>query len=278
MKNVLVVTLVLILAGGLALFISRQPPEDGSISSKYTASDLSVINPNGRKVEVSNEPQNTAAINKAGNVSLQTSLNGRSPRESIKTAAVKRQPQSVHNPDCESVSPNQLDYQSIPTNFSYNMASDQQLEDRAMAGDDYAQQYYATRLQVKLLNELPRLEFFNDKDRERWDREFELMQEMYITAIKNGRIESARLLGDTLYIAKPKRNRIEAAAWFKIEEKMGGSHLERLNSSHIFELREEEEVLAESLANIYIDQYNLKVFRQPPTTASYSKETCEMNK
>ena len=118
-----------------------------------------------------------------------------------------------------------------------------------MADDGYAQQEYGLRLENQVLRAWSKLDRSNSADLVGWEAEFALMQDTFISAIQNGSIRSAGYLGETLLMRTPKRDAVEAMAWLRIEERMGGRTLSALRSSGALisspEQNEESELLAE---------------------------------
>jgi hypothetical protein len=157
----------------------------------------------------------------------------------------------------------------LPGGFHYIAASDKGLQARAHAGDGYAQQEYATRLQNRLVSELLNLDLGNAADRAAWERQFDAMREMFIAAVRNRSIWSARLLGETL-LMHPRRDPVEAAAWLHIEEQMGGSTLRSLERQGVLVLTDEQREASKVLAMEYVETFDLWFLRRSPSPATPS--------
>jgi hypothetical protein len=163
-----------------------------------------------------------------------------------------------------------------PFNYHDGVSEDQLLK-RAMADDGYAQQVYATRLQVRLMTELPDIDFSDADVRDRWMGEFGSMEEMFISAIQNRGVVAARRLGDTLLFPTPRRDPIKAAAWLLIEEQMGGDFIVRFRNNGLLALTEDEKETSRLLAASYIDEFDLWFLDPEPLLENVQRQNCVEN-
>lgn len=147
----------------------------------------------------------------------------------------------------------------LPWPFEYHndAPTDNELLARVNGDDGYAQQVYATRLQVRLVSELLNVGLGEDDVREHWLREFDTMEGIFISAIQNRSVVAARRLGDTLLMPTPRHDPIKAAAWLLIEQRMGGDLIVRAQNQGYLKLTEEQMETSELLATHYIEEFDL---------------------
>lgn len=147
----------------------------------------------------------------------------------------------------------------LPPFGYHDNPSDAALLERVHADDGYAQQVYANRLQVRLISEFINARGYigQDEERERWLREFDTMEEIFISAIQNRSVVAATRMGTARFFRAPREDPIIAAAWLHIEQRMGGNSLASLQSQGIVELTEEQMETSELLAEHFIEEYDL---------------------
>lgn len=113
-------------------------------------------------------------------------------------------------PDLSSTWPSIPD--SLPREYNYLNSGDSDLGRRALQGDGYAQQLYATRIQAEIMGR--GVEINGDKELVReWLAEFQVMENYYILGILNNSNVSAATLGESLLFDTPAKDIVSGLSW-----------------------------------------------------------------